>query len=368
MPAPSATQIVLFSSGDTGTVAAAHGEQYDLAHRALESSGFERRANGTYLLPPSPAGEARTTVKNLIRTAELLQITVATSSRRYLGDIADSLAEQLPGTWEASVSVYSHPVWQEDLAACLWDSGELMNAVTAERILYGATLVSSEGIELLLIDRPGHPAGYVVGALSFAGFDNSHEDACAPDSFVAEESDLAAGLTERFLPAYQQALRARRTIHVASALDRIRTRYRAWEAMVASTRYSNATPVDIDALGVRTEEFLNSAWRDFLTVLDHGPTLLEQYPHATTRHPENAGTLARLSAALTDAEAVLADTTPRARHELNARMWPAIETWLTHGEQLLLQAQPTAPAAPPALPLYQPPRELPQGGRPAHRR
>ncbi|MFD5747452.1 hypothetical protein [Streptomyces sp. NPDC127033] len=44
---------------------------------------------------------------------------MATSPRRYLGDIADHIAEQLPGTWMASVTVYSHPVWQEDLVAWL---------------------------------------------------------------------------------------------------------------------------------------------------------------------------------------------------------------------------------------------------------
>ncbi|MFE2942942.1 hypothetical protein ACFXKG_28375 [Streptomyces sp. NPDC059255] len=356
MHTSSATQIMLFHRRDTGIVAFAHGEKYHWAQPALESSGFQRRDNGTYLLPPSTAGEAQAAAADLIRTAERLQITVATSPRRYLGDIADHLAEQLPGTWNASVTVYSQPVWQEDLVAWLWDSGELMEAARAASVPYAATLNNGAGIELLLIERPGHPTGYVVGAFSSEGFDDNYQDATAPASLVAEESDLAAGITDRFLPAYQQALHARRTIQVTSALDRIRTEFRAWKALVASTRYSTATPVGIEALGTRTEEFLTRAWQDFLAVLDHGRPLLEQYPPAT--RPGNADIIARLSSALTDAEAVLVCDTPLTRQERSARMWPAIETWLIDGERLLLQDRPTAAAAhqPPALPASEPPR------------
>ncbi|MFD5747451.1 hypothetical protein [Streptomyces sp. NPDC127033] len=233
-----------------------------------------------------------------------------------------------------------------------------MEAARAERVPYAATLNNGAGIELPLIERPGHPTGYVVGAFSSEGFDDNYQDATAPAGLVAEESDLAAGITDRFLPAYQQALHARRTIQVASALDRIRTEYRAWKALVASTRYSTATPVGIEALGTRTEEFLTRASQDFLAVLDHGRPLLEQYPSAVTQRPGNADVIARLSAALTDAQAVLVCDTPLTHQERCERMWPAIETWLADGERLLLQDRPTAPAVhrPPALPASEPPR------------
>ncbi|MFJ3235719.1 hypothetical protein [Streptomyces sp. NPDC086787] len=61
-----------------------------------------------------------------------------TSSRRFIGDAARDLARLLPGQWHASVEVYSHPDWQQDLAPRIWDSGELGRAFESDRIPFAA--------------------------------------------------------------------------------------------------------------------------------------------------------------------------------------------------------------------------------------
>ncbi|MFJ2175905.1 hypothetical protein ACIOHE_23810 [Streptomyces sp. NPDC087851] len=368
MPIPSAARITLFSSSDAGLIALAQGEQYVWAQTSLEASGFHRRHDGTYLLPPE---SSKTAVVNLVRTAARHQVTVATSSRRFLGHIADELAARLPGAWSATLSVHSHPLWQEDFLPWLWDSGELMKAVQQAQVPYAATLRNGAGIELLLIERPGHRTQYVVGALTTGDFDGNFREPDAPISLVATEPDLAAGITERFLPAYRQALHTRRSAAVATVLDRIRAEYDAWKAkaLVASACYSDASPLAIDALGVRTKVFLDRAWDDFLTVLQHGPALLApDAPGAAL--PENAAVLARLAGALADAEAVqeeLAADAPLTRQEFNARMWPAVETWLADGDTLLSPNPFPVSRRQSALPSSGPARGLPPG-RPAHRR
>ncbi|MGW7005506.1 hypothetical protein ACWGCW_22555 [Streptomyces sp. NPDC054933] len=112
--------------------------------------------------------------------------------------------------------------------------------------------------------------------------------------------------------------------------------------MVDSGRYSDATPLSIDALGDATEQFLDSNWRTFRTVLDHAPTLLDRCHPTATPWPEDADALAQLAVALGDAEALreeLACGTPISRPERTARTWPAIATWLARGERFARQAR-----------------------------
>ncbi|MEU7279862.1 hypothetical protein AB0A69_13915 [Streptomyces sp. NPDC045431] len=45
--------------------------------------------------------------------------------------------------WSATVQIYSHPVWQEDLVPWIGDSGELGRALQREPIPYAATLIST---------------------------------------------------------------------------------------------------------------------------------------------------------------------------------------------------------------------------------
>ncbi|MFR9792632.1 hypothetical protein ACL07V_28905 [Streptomyces sp. MB22_4] len=133
-------QIILSHSRESGIVAIASGKQYPWAHTALAESGFQRDDDGVWHLP---ADGTKTTVVDLIRCAKRHRTSVHTSSRRFIGDAARDLARLLPGQWHASVEIYSHPAWQEDLVPWIWDSGELGRAVQSERIPYAALLTDA---------------------------------------------------------------------------------------------------------------------------------------------------------------------------------------------------------------------------------
>lgn len=368
-------QIILSYSRNQGIIAIASGEKYASAGKALVESGFQRGEAGVYRLPTEDPDVSRTTVADLVRRAEAHGATVTTSSQRFIGDVANDIARLLPGPWEAQVELYSHPVWQGDLVPWLWDSGELARAVQSERIPYAATLTLTEGTSettLLLAERPGHRPNYLVGAFSPSPFEEGYGDPHAPASIVLPPfpGRAAQAITERYLPAFDRALHARRTTAVADALDRIRTEHRTWTAMVASGRDSDATPLSFDALGTATAQFLDTTWHEFLTVTDHAPALLDRCRPAATPWPEDAEALAQLADTLSNAETVREDLalgTPLTPTERNARTWPAIETWLTCGEAFLRQARAASPRPRPVLTASAPPLALPPA-RPAPRR
>ncbi|MHA5054167.1 hypothetical protein [Streptomyces sp. SD15] len=295
-----------------------------------------------------------------------------TSSRRFIGDAARDLARQLPGQWHTSVEIYSHPAWQEDLVPWIWDSGELGRALQSERISYAATLTDMvQGTTLLFVERPGRQLDYLVGAFAPEGLDEGYGDPHAPRSIVLSPfaGRAAQAVTDRYLPSYEQAVHARRTATIAAVLRGIRSEHDTWQSMVASGRYSDATPLSAAALGAATEEFLDHAWRRFLTVVDHAPTLIDRCHPASIPWPDDAATLSRLADAVIDAETLLDDVvqgSPLAPQEHRARAWPTIETWLTDGEIFLRQARMSAPHRRPALPVAAPVRPL-AAARPAHR-
>lgn len=359
-------QIILTDSRHNGVVALASGEKYPWAQTALEESGFRRGEAGVYHLPANQPTTSRTTVAGLIQCAERHNTSVSISSRQFIGDMADHIARLLPGQWDAQVEVYSHPVWQEDLVPWLWDSGELGRAVRATRLPYAATLTSASGTVLLLAERPGHQRDYLIGALSPIPVEEGFADPHAPRSVVLPPSPglAARAITDRYLPAYYRAGHARSTDAVAMVLARLRSEHTTWTAMVGSGRYSDATPLKFDGLGAWTEEFLDNCWRDFLTVLDHAPSLLDRCRPATTPWPEDATALERLAVALADAKATheeLAAGVPLPRGELVTRTWTPIETWLTHGEAFLRQAHTCTPRVRSGLAAPAPPLALPPG-------
>ncbi|MFF7929189.1 hypothetical protein ACFZDP_50585 [Streptomyces mirabilis] len=152
-------------------------------------------------------------------------------------------------------------------------------------------------------------------------------------------------------------------------LGDIRSEHDTWQAMSASGRYSDATPLSAAALGVATELFLDHPWRRSLTVVDHAPTLLDRCRAASSPWPDDAAALSRLADAVIDAEALVDELVHGgsvSSQELNARAWPAIETWLADGETFLRQARISAPHRRPALPVTAPARPL-TAARPAHR-
>lgn len=148
-------------------------------------------------------------------------------------------------------------------------------------------------------------------------------------------------------------------------LGDIRSEHDTWQAVNASGRYSDATPLSAAALGAASEVFLDHAWRRFLTVVDHAPALLDRCRPANSPWPDDVAALARLA----DAEALVDEIVPGRlvpEQERRARAWPAIETWLTDGEIFLRQARVSAPHRRPALPVTAPARPL-TSGRAAHR-
>ncbi|MEU7205606.1 hypothetical protein [Streptomyces sp. NPDC045470] len=368
-------QIILAYSRTRGIVAVASGEKYGSAGKALVESGFQRGEAGVYCLPAEDPGVSRATVAGLVRRAETLGATVTTSSRRFIGDAADDIARLLPGQWETQVELYCHPVWQDDLVSWLWDSGELVRAVQSERIPYAATLTLTDGTSettLLLVERPGHQLGYLVGAFSPSPFEEGYGGPHAPASIVLPPfpGRAARAITERYLPAFDRALHARRTTAIADALDRIRSEHRVWTAMVASGRDSDATPLTFDALGTATAQFLDTTWREFLTVTDHAPALMDRCRPTATLWSGDAEALAQLTVALTNAETVRENLARGARltpAERNALTWPAVETWLTYGEVFLRQARAASPQPRPAIAATAPPRVLPSARPAPHR-
>ncbi|MFI0776184.1 hypothetical protein [Streptomyces sp. NPDC021212] len=363
-------QIILSHSRDSGIVAIASGEQYPWAHTALAESGFKRDDAGVHHLPADGNG---TTVADLVTCAKRHRTSVHTSSRRFIGDAACDLARQLPGQWNTSVGIYSHPAWQEDLVPWIWDSGELGRALQRERIPYAATLTDpASGTNLLLIERPGHQHDYLVGAFAPGPFDGGYGDPHAPHGIVLPPSPgpAAKTITDQYLPGYDRAVHTRKTAAVADALDRIRTEHHAWTAQVASGWHSDTSPLGIDALGTASARLLDNAWGGFLTVMDHAPALLKRCRPAAAQWPDDTDALAQLANALNDAETVreeLARGILLTRTERITRTWPAIETWLAHGERFLRQARATTPGQRSAPAGTATPRTLPPG-RPAPRR
>ncbi|MCP9213046.1 hypothetical protein [Streptomyces cucumeris] len=308
-------QIILSHSRESGIVAIASGERYPWANTALAESGFRRDDDGVWHLP---ADGTQSTVVDLVTCAKQHRTSVHTSKRRFIGDTAGDLARLLPGRWNASVEIYSHPAWQEDLVPWIWDSGELGRGLQSERIPFAATLT---------------------------------------DAVHGTTGRAAQALTDRYLPVYEQAVHARQTAEIAAALGDIRSEHDTWQAMKASGRYSDATPLSAAALGAATEMFLDHSWRRFLTVLDHAPTLLDRCRPATSSWPDDAAALSRLADAVIDAEALVDDMVHGGsvpEQERRARAGSAIETWLAEGETFLRQARISAPHRRPALPVTAP--------------
>ncbi|CAM5736275.1 hypothetical protein [Streptomyces afghaniensis 772] [Streptomyces afghaniensis] len=141
-------------------------------------------------------------------------------------------------------------------------------------------------------------------------------------------------------------------------LGDIRSEYDPWQAMNASGRYSDATPLSAAALGAATELFLDHAWRRFLTVVNHAPTLLDRCRPASSPWPDDAAALSRLADAVIDAEALVDEIVHGGsvpEQERRARAWPAIETWLSDGGTFFRQARISAPHCRPALPAHRGP-------------
>ncbi|MEV0446062.1 hypothetical protein AB0I84_29295 [Streptomyces spectabilis] len=360
MPSAPAAQIILSTSRSLGLVAIACGEKYPRAGRALEETGFQQIPGGAYASPLTDAATARERARALVHRAHEHGATLTTSTRPYLGDIGHQIAAQLPAAWSSGLEIYSHPAWQEDLVPWLWDRGDLIHCVEHERVPYAAVLGNGTGAQLLLIERPGHSAGYVLGAFATDGFDDNYDQAHAPSSLVLPAApDLAArAIRQTFLPAYHRAVHNRRLFTVLSALEHIREEHVALRAVKESGRFGDGMPlVDARLLPELEHAFTDQAWLSFRHILEHAPALLSRCRPALTPWPQDAPALDNLRAALTqiqDARELSGipfstDGGQLALSQSGASVLPAIETWLAEGEAFERQARAAVPGGPVAL-------------------
>ncbi|MYT96613.1 MULTISPECIES: hypothetical protein [unclassified Streptomyces] len=364
MPTTPPAQIILSTSRAHGLVAIPYGEEHRRAVRALGEAGFRRIPSGAFATPLTDGPTARQTARALVHCAHEHGATITTSPRPYLADFGDDLVARLPGAWSAQLELYYNPLVQQDLIAPLWDSGDLLQALLHDAVPGAVVLKNGVGTELLLIERPGHSSGYLLGAFATEEFDDNWEAPNAPRSIVlpAEPGLAAHAVTTTFLPAYSRALHHRRLDTVLTALERIRAEHETLQAIKESGRYSDGVPL-ADARMVPEMEatFADYAWLSFRDVLEHAPVLLSRCRPAMTPWAQDAAALDRLRTALAESQAVRAedkelrgvlfsvDGWKQARSRFGLAALPAIETWLAESEAFERQVRAAVPGGPVAL-------------------
>ncbi|MGW4249917.1 hypothetical protein [Streptomyces californicus] len=369
MPNPTA-EITLTTSRHLGLVAIAHGEKYQQANRALEEAGFERLPNGASTAPLTDPQAARRTASALVHHAHAHGATINTSTRPYLGDIGPEIAAQLPGTWTAELEIYSHPLWQEDLWPMLWEAGEMYRALEDHRIPFASVLKNGSGTELLLIERPGHSSGYLLGALTDREQEDPHDDPTTPRSIVlpANPGLAARAIEDTFLPAHRRALHHQDLNNVLNGLARIREEHETLQAIKDSGRYSDGVPLrDSRLIAGMERDFADRAWLSYRAVLEQAPLLLTRCRPAASPWPEDAAALDRLREALVHSQDAwdkwnnlrdelysIPATLPahewsQVRGQLGLAVLPAIETWLSDSDVFERQVRAAVPGGPAAL-------------------
>lgn len=358
------TQIILSTSRANGLVAIPYGEEHRRAARALEEAGFHRIPGGAFAAPLTDGQAIRQMASALVHRAHEQGATITTSPRPYLADFGEDLAARLPGTWSAQLELYYHPLVQEDLIGPLWDSGDLLQALLHDHVPSAVVLKNGAGTELLLIERPGHSAGYLLGAFATEEYDDNWEEPNAPRSIVLPaEPDLAArAVATTFLPEYSRCLHNRRLDTVLAALERIRPEHETLQAIKASGRYSNGVPfTDSRLLPEMERAFADHAWLHFRDVLEHAPVLLSRCRPTRSPWPQDAGALERLRTALADSQETRNEDKAlsgalysvegwkQARSRFGLATLPAIETWLADSTVFERQARAAVPGGPMAL-------------------
>ncbi|GGU55236.1 hypothetical protein GCM10010211_19900 [Streptomyces albospinus] len=364
MPPIPPTQIILSTSRTHGLVAIPYGEEHRRAARVLEEAGFQRIPGGAFTAPLADWPATRQMASALVHRAHEHGATITTSPRPYLADFGEGLAARLPGTWTAKLEVHYHPVVQEDLIGSLWDSGDLLQALLHDHVPSAVVLKNSVGTELLLIERPGHSAGYLLGAFATEEYDANWEEPNAPRSIVlpAEPGRAAHVVATTFLPEYSRCLHNRRLDTVLTALERIRSEHETLQAIKESGRYSDGVPLaDSRMIPEMERTFGDYAWLSFRDVLEHGPVLLSRCRPARSLWPQDAAALERLRTALADSQEIRAEDKAlsgvlfsvegwkQARSRFGLAALPAMETWLADSKVFERQARAAVPGGPMAL-------------------
>ncbi|PKT72317.1 hypothetical protein CW362_14595 [Streptomyces populi] len=363
-------EITLTTSRALGLVAIASGENYQQAERALDDAGFSRLSNGAFVFPLTNPQATRSTASALVHHAHAHCATITPSSRPYLGDLGAEIAARLPGSWTAELQIFSHPLWQEDLWPMLWEADEIYRALEDHRVPFASVLKNSADTELLLIERPGHRNGYLLGALTDREQEDPRTDPTTPHSIVlSADPDLAAhAIAHTFLPSYRRALHNQNLNNVLRGLERIREEHETLQVIKKSGRYSDGVPLSTSHLiAGLARDFADRAWLSFRAVLDHAPGLLARCRPAATAWPDDAAALARLHEAVADSQDAWTEwndlrrdlySVPQTlsshewsqvRERLGLAVLPAIETWLADSAAFERQARAAVPGGPAAL-------------------
>lgn len=386
---PAGTQITLAFSARTGIVAVTGGTRYREADAVLGTAGFSRREDGTSTLATANADAARRALTALTRLTADQDITLTASSRVWLGDTADRITAALPGAWRSRIEVYALPVWQQDLAECLWDAGDLIDAVRSERIPFGSLLTDGRGTELLLAHKPGAADELLIGAFVPGTLDGPFaDDPSAPPSLTvpADPALAAKAITAALLPAYEQAVYQRRVQEVGDRLAHALSAEIARALVRGSWPADDGTGIGTVILGQLDHAHHEALWDDFRSFLQHGPPLLDHLETAAGRlRPAGRTVLPALREALwhgrrvrgqwveivrrmrKDDRALTGTAYAQAAAQRTADARPALAAWLEHGPALVDLARQRPPAgARPVAPHALPP--APTAGPPSKRR
>ncbi|MEU6355045.1 hypothetical protein ABZ896_38000 [Streptomyces sp. NPDC047072] len=208
----------------------------------------------------------------------------------------------------------------------LWDAGDIHHALVEHRIPFASVLKNTAGTERLLIERPGHRSGYLLGALTAHEKEDSHNDPTTPHSIVlpADLGLAAHAVAHTFLPAYRRALHHRDLNTVLTALERIREQQQALKAIKDSGPYSDGNPLsDSDLIAGMERDFAEWAWLSFTQVLEHAPLLLARCHPTATPWPQDTATLTRLREASPTARTLrTSGTTPGTTCTRSPGRWP----------------------------------------------
>ncbi|MFF0551109.1 hypothetical protein ACFYUL_19330 [Streptomyces sp. NPDC004311] len=242
------------------------------------------------------------------------------------------MAEHLPGQWSVKVENYSLPVWQEDLAACLWDTsprpssefyGPLLHTVEKYRVPWAAVLRSDTGAELAVVQAP-RDGLYHAGALAPRDM-YMDEEVAPPRSITVQPSAVTAArqVASVLLADYRRAVLQSHLNHLSDDL--------AWaqEAFEPGTVQSPPQPD------------LAAAFARFTT---HAPDLIASLRQAApgTFGRQEAGFLERMDSAF--------GTHPPGSNPDTPAAVPSVDPlalWLMEGDELIDLVRTAHPALTP---------------------
>ncbi|MFC0844734.1 hypothetical protein ACFH04_13600 [Streptomyces noboritoensis] len=177
------------------------------AETALALAGFARHDDGRRVLSLHEPDTARTALARLAETAALCGATLVHSPGPHVGEVADRLADRLPGTWSTALVNLADDEQANLVYERLWDNeGPVDRALTQayDTRSWGAILTASDGRALVLAERPGDEHYLAATLLDESYGDTVPADVTAPRSIAAESDFLHYAVRTRLLPAFEQ--------------------------------------------------------------------------------------------------------------------------------------------------------------------